>query len=302
MDKCPMILMSDLTRGLINSDNFQDKFMIAELNCSRNKEEWDIPTRYELKRMDVLLLILVVEGSAQMTIDYIPYTIQKNQLITIMPSHVCQLNSIMPNFRAHMIIASHEFLDECSPSQGNRNKSVANYMEIRKNPCTSIEDSERHILERHLSVIREKINLKNHYFHNELIQNAFMGFLLDMANLFMKKNQHLTKPSLSRKEELMTKFLELLIENCREHHTVSFYAEKLFITPQYLSLILKDLSGKSTNSWIDETLIMEAKTMLKAPDATVQQVSDALCFSDQSTFGKFFKKHTGISPSKYRHS
>ena len=110
------------------------------------------------------------------------------------------------------------------------------------------------------------------------------------------------KSKISRKEELLEKFLKLLFENFKEKHIVTFYAEKLFITPQYLSLILKDLTGKSANKWIDDVLIVESKIRLKAPDATVQQVADDLCFSDQSTFGKFFKKHIGISPMEYRKS
>ena len=61
-------------------------------------------------------------------------------------------------------------------------------------------------------------------------------------------------------------------------------------------------TSKSANKWIDDALIVEAKILLKAPQATVQQVADMLHFSDQSTFGKFFKKHMGISPMEYRKS
>ena len=88
----------------------------------------------------------------------------------------------------------------------------------------------------------------------------------------------------------------------RLQHDHTRELEKLFITPQYLSLILKELTGKSANKWIDDALIVEAKILLKAPQATVQQVADILHFSDQSTFGKFFKKHMGISPMEYRKS
>ena len=102
----------------------------------------------------------------------------------------------------------------------------------------------------------------------------------------MGKEELMTAPTLSRKEELFEQFLQLLFEHCKEQHVVTFYAEKLFITPQYLSLILKELTGKSANKWIDDALIVEAKMLLKAPQATVQQVADILHFSDQSTFGK----------------
>jgi AraC-like DNA-binding protein len=100
----------------------------------------------------------------------------------------------------------------------------------------------------------------------------------------------------------MNQFLQLLFDHAKEQHAVTFYAGKLFITPQYLSLILKELTGKSANKWIEDALIVEAKVLLKMPQTTVQQVADKLNFSDQSTFGKFFKKHIGLSPMEYRKS
>ena len=118
----------------------------------------------------------------------------------------------------------------------------------------------------------------------------------------MNKNSYLVRSTLSRKEELFEQFLQLLFEHFRVEHAVTFYADKLFITPQYLSLILKELTGMSANKWIDDALVAEAKVLLKAPQMTVQQVADQLHFSDQSTFGKFFKKHMGISPMEYRRS
>ena len=153
-----------------------------------------------------------------------------------------------------------------------------------------------------MQVIREKMRERTHFYQKELVQNAFIGFLLDLGNIMLSKKDRLIRPPLSRKEELFEQFLQLLFEHCKEQHVVTFYAEKLFITPQYLSLILKELTGKSANKWIDDALIVEAKVLLKAPQATVQQVADILHFSDQSTFGKFFKKHMGISPMEYRKS
>ena len=175
-------------------------------------------------------------------------------------------------------------------------------MEIRKNPCTELEPEETAKLAGSMQVIREKMRERTHFYQKELVQNAFIGFLLDLGNIMLSKKDRLIRPTLSRKEELFEQFLQLLFEHCKEQHVVTFYAERLFITQQYLSLILKELTGKSANKWIDDALIVEAKILLKAPQATVQQVADILHFSDQSTFGKFFKKHMGISPMEYRKS
>lgn len=179
---------------------------------------------------------------------------------------------------------------------------MVHYMQIRKNPCAAMSAEETEHISGQFSILREKMKLRTHFFQKEALQNALIGFFIELANIFMGKKELMTAPTLSRKEELFEQFLQLLFEHCKEQHVVTFYAEKLFITPQYLSLILKELTGRSANKWIDDALIVEAKMLLKAPQATVQQVADILHFSDQSTFGKFFKKHMGISPMEYRKS
>ena len=170
---------------------------------------------------------------------------------------------------------------------------MVHYMQIRKNPCAAMSAEETEHISGQFSILREKMKLRTHFFQKEALQNALVGFFIELANIFMGKKELMTAPTLSRKEELFEQFLQLLFEHCKEQHVVTFYAEKLFITPQYLSLILKELTGKSANKWIDDALIVEAKMLLKAPQATVQQVADILHFSDQSTFGKFFQEAYG---------
>ena len=166
----------------------------------------------------------------------------------------------------------------------------------------TLEEAEMAVAREQFDRLRDKTRERGHYFLREALQNALVGLFIELANIFRHKMGELPTLTLTRKEELFEQFLRLLFEHCKEQHVVTFYAERLCITPQYLSLILKEQSGKSANKWIDDALIMEAKVLLKAPNATVQQVADALHFSDQSTFGKFFKKHMGISPMEYRKS
>lgn len=302
MEKLPLIELAELNKSIIFRDSFQDIFSIADLDGSIDIGDPDAPERFAPMRLDALLIVLTFEGTLELSLDYVPYTVNPNTLIMIMPTHAIQLNKISKDFKGRLLIAAKEFLEDCNHGNGNRPKSIANYMEVRKNPCTELEQEEAEKLESSIHIIRDKMKERTHFYQKELVQNAFIGFLLELANIFLSKKDRLIRPTLSRKEELFEQFLQLLFKHCKEQHVVTFYAEKLFITPQYLSLILKELTGKSANKWIDDALIVEAKILLKAPQATVQQVADILHFSDQSTFGKFFKKHMGISPMEYRKS
>jgi AraC-like DNA-binding protein len=72
------------------------------------------------------------------------------------------------------------------------------------------------------------------------------------------------------------------------------------MSPENLSRILKSFRGKTANKWISDALIVEAKKMLNNKEINIQQVADELNFGDQSSFGKFFKKHTGYTPIAYK--
>lgn len=300
MENLPLIKFAELNKGIIIRDSFQDIFLIADIDGNQGVDDQEVYEHTMPMRLDALLMVLVLEGSSEIALDYVPYTIESNSFTIIMPTHTIQLSKISKDFKGKLLVISREFLDECNTVK--RSPSMANYMQLRKNPCTTFEPQETELVDNYIELLRSKIKNRAHFFQKEVMQNSFVGFLLEIANIFMGKKDGLLMPALSRKEELFEQFLQLLFEHCKEQHVVTFYAEKLFITPQYLSLILKELTGKSANKWIDDALIVEAKILLKAPQATVQQVADILHFSDQSTFGKFFKKHMGISPMEYRKS
>ena len=88
--------------------------------------------------------------------------------------------------------------------------------------------------------------------------------------------------------------------NFVKERSVIFYADQLFLTPKHLSRVIKEVSGRSAGEWIDEQVILEAKARLKTSSLTVQEISDQLGFPNQSFFGKYFKRHVGMSPSDYR--
>ncbi|WP_304252551.1 AraC family transcriptional regulator [Parabacteroides gordonii] len=300
MENLPLIELAELNKSIVIRDSFQDIFSIADIDGNREVDNAEINEFTTPMRLDALLMVMALEGSAEISLDYVPYVIDANCFVIIMPTHTIQLNRVSKDFKGKLLVVSRYFLDECNPAK--RSPSMANYMQLKKNPCTTFEPEETELINDQIELLRKKIKNRSHFFQKEVMQNAFVGFLLEVANILMGKKDGMLVPALSRKEELFEQFLQLLFEHCKEQHVVTFYAEKLFITPQYLSLILKELTGKSANKWIDDALIVEAKILLKAPQATVQQVADILHFSDQSTFGKFFKKHMGVSPMEYRKS
>ena len=139
--------------------------------------------------------------------------------------------------------------------------------------------------------------------HADFIQRAvglMCCYLSDLLNIVLRQKS-LSEPNGTQNGiGMIVQFLYLLYTNYAEHHEVQWYAERLLVSPNALSVALKKAYGKSANAFIDELLLEKAKQWLSDPNYSVQQVADMLCFSDQSAFGKFFKRCSGISPSAYR--
>jgi AraC-like DNA-binding protein len=104
----------------------------------------------------------------------------------------------------------------------------------------------------------------------------------------------------NRKEEVFEQFLRVLSETFRKERSVNYYANKLFLTSKHLSRVVKEISGKTAGEWIDDFVILEAKALLRSSEKSIQEISEALHFANQSFFGKYFKHHTGMSPKEYR--
>ena len=99
---------------------------------------------------------------------------------------------------------------------------------------------------------------------------------------------------------LMQQFIREVQIYYKQERKVLFYAKRLHLSSGYLSTIVKKVSGKTATEWIDNYVILEAKAMLKSRKMNIQQVSNELNFPSQSFFGKYFKRHTGMSPKEYK--
>ena len=104
----------------------------------------------------------------------------------------------------------------------------------------------------------------------------------------------------SRGDQIFTQFLRLVEENFRRERRVGWYSSQLCISPKYLSEAVKTVSKRTPNEWIDSYAIMELCMLLRNTRMSIKEIAQQLNFSNQSFLGKYFKEHTGFSPSSYR--
>ena len=158
-------------------------------------------------------------------------------------------------------------------------------------------------LKKDISNMIDALNDKEHRFAEEINYAYFYILLTDMADM-MWNTYGRGEPShvsdMSRSDQIMNNFTDLLRKHIATETSVGFYAEKLCISKKYLSLIVRKKTHTNISTIISVIRLEAASRMLRDPEMSIQQIASAMSFSDQSSFGKFFKKHTGLSPLKYR--
>jgi AraC-like DNA-binding protein len=104
----------------------------------------------------------------------------------------------------------------------------------------------------------------------------------------------------SREQTVFDRFIQLVNQHCREHHQISYYADRMCITERYLGTVIRQTSGTTAKDWIDRALITQAKVLLRHTNHSVLQISEELSFPNPSFFSKYFKRLTNMTPLEYR--
>lgn len=174
---------------------------------------------------------------------------------------------------------------------------------VRDINCLQLTAKESKIIAQDMSNLLGALGNKEHHFTKELNYAHYYIFLTDIANTIWRiygNGSPAHNIETSRSEKLLKDFMLLVNKNIEKAGDVGFYADALCISKQYLSLIIKQKVHVSAGTFLARLRYEKAASLLLDTSLSVQQVADRLAFPDQSTFGKFFKKHGGKSPLAYR--
>jgi len=241
-------------------------------------------------------IVLVTGGILEIELSTGLHTLHP-QNILIIPATITA-NTIGNSYGLHLLIASTSFLVE--HSLNSIVKESFGFL-VTQSPVVIHAGIQAYNtlagLLTHLGSIL--INAEASLFQREKVTLCFNLLLLELTDLYPPKSAEVTKRG-SQREKLVLGFLTLIAQHCRAQHGVKFYADRLYVTPDYLNKVVRDITGSTVKHFVEEAIIAEAKNLLHATEHTVREISEALDFSQPGSFSTFFKKMTGISPSAYR--
>ena len=165
-------------------------------------------------------------------------------------------------------------------------------------PVFPMTEPQMRVAMHHFDLLNEVLQTPDASNTREIVLNLVRSLTYYIHGLYDNSFSNLY--TLSHSEELVGRFLALVEHHCREHHFIDWYADELCLTPKYLANLVKQITSRSAGDCIDYNLMSQAKWLLRSTTLSVHEISERLGFQNQSHFGTFFRRYTGVSPSRFR--
>ena len=239
-------------------------------------------------------LVLFTKGSGSHTIDFASFNVKPFQVYFMIPGQVHDWNfktkpdGFIVNFSEQYInelITNTRYLDQFPFFSGIANEQV----------ITIPEEDRRQVEQILETVVREGNStneLKDDYARTALVQ------------LFIQVNRYVSKADGKQQNSynsvLLRNFQKLIDQHYKEMKLTREYAAMLYVTPNHLNALSKDVTGRSAGELIRDRILLEAKRLLVNAKMTISEIALELDFADNSYFSKFFKKYEGVTPEVFR--
>lgn len=254
-------------------------------------------------RFDGYIIFFLKKGHFSIDFNLNSFEIRERSLLVSVPGNIIKLSSFneerVGDAELFFVMVSREFM---SGIRYDFNKVFQESIRFWNNPCISLQDSDLTMAEDYFNLARNIVS-SNRENKREILRALLTSFTFVTIDVWTRQlsDENLKESrSAARVNRIFERFMALVTEFHNSERGMDFYADKLCLTPKYLSKLVKQSSGRSAPDWIDAFVILEAKNMLKYSDMAVKEITYALHFPSQSVFYKFFKAHTGLTPTEYR--
>ena len=241
-----------------------------------------------------IVLIFCKQGKGKLNIDMREYVLEENTICTIFPGTIVLCTEASDDLLFFSLFFTFEFLAEMPQI-----KNISFAERIKQYPTLQVPPEDAADFASYFLLIERQILNKQLNFVDKAARGLVYSLYSEIASIYYLLETTKKEIPSSRQNEILNRFFPLL----REHNSqrnVSFFADKMCLTPKYLSTKIKKLTGKSVFEWFNTSTIIKAKILLKTSNNPISHISEELDFPNASFFSRFFKKHTGMTPNEYR--
>ena len=275
----------------------EDDLFLARMNCTEETELTDHPLR-----VDAYLVILCYGGRIEIEINRHVHVLDACSMLIYTPHNIMRMHKVDPEPGKPVRFAVAAIAtDLLTSSRMNFSRIYQESLRFMENPAIMLREDEMDVCRRYFELI---VNVSRRALPDiresviMLIASSFFWAGSLWQDRVTEARRH-ARGSF-RASEVFEDFLRLAQDYHMTERSLGFYADKLYMSPKYLSKMVKTVSGRSAHEWIDALVVREAQNMLRYSDLPVKEIVTRLNFPNQTTFYRFFKIQTGQTPTEYR--
>lgn len=274
-----------------------DNLVGAENSISNDAGNW-IASGNPFK-ISFTLLLFCRQGRMRIRVNLNDYVMAANDLLLLLPNSIGECLEISDDCRAAMIAFSNiDYIPKIE-----LDKLLMQKVDVSNHYKVSLDAHDTQEFVALYTQLWEKMeNPRYSQFRTVIINSYVQIFFCNVLSIVLLQTMERAERPQNRSMQLYDRFIKEVRQHYARERSISYYADRLCVTPKYLSQVIYRVSGRYAGDWIRDYVIFEARALLKSGEYTVQQVSEMLHFPNPSFFGKYFKASTGLSPLKYRNS
>ena len=278
---------ADVTQTLENKGIDNDVILVNDYHCPFGE---GVPFK-----SDASTAVLYEKGWVNISVNMQRYHIEAPAILIFLEDAIIEYGAQSDDLRSKVIVMSGNFTRSLFQNDSGLAQSL--FMTVYRRPVIQLKEEVLFVFDRYYQMLEDIIDYRDNPYRLETARHLtlamFYGFTYN--NYPVKELQRS-----SRQDEIVSQFMDLLRLHHKREHELQFYADALFVSIKHLSNTVKAATGKTAAKWIEDYVITESKALLRSTAMSVSQISDEMGFTDQSLFGKYFKRVTGMSPKEYR--
>lgn len=292
-----LLLALQQVRESLELENSADRFLVSELGLIRSiKGVKDVSHLIFVEGQPYRLtegrIAFFLSGRLRLRVNLREEEFSAGDLLVVSPGTVVEFLDFSAGLDLVMMAFSNSFMENWQ-----KEDLLQTYLMGRLCLRLSLDEQECLRMKTMFALLWEVVH--DEPFPKASVQ-SLISLLFHQIKMFQGRKQEGTQQERTRQEEVFGKFLELINKHAVRERNCRFYADQLFLTPRYLSTLVRQASGRTVMNWVNDAVVQEAKLMLCHTDKLVYQIADELNFPNASFFNKFFRRMTGMTPKEYR--